>query len=52
MRRRGLKPSDARWLVLTHLHTYHSEVLHHFGGVPALVDAHELRAARGLGASR
>jgi N-acyl homoserine lactone hydrolase len=44
----GLEPADARWLVLTHLHTDHAGGLHHFAGVPTLVDAAELRAAAGL----
>ncbi len=44
----GLEPADVRWLVLTHLHTDHAGGLHHFTGVPTLVDAAELRAAAGL----
>jgi N-acyl homoserine lactone hydrolase len=44
----GLDPADARWLVLTHLHTDHAGGLHHFPGVPTLVDPRELHAAAGL----
>jgi glyoxylase-like metal-dependent hydrolase (beta-lactamase superfamily II) len=48
LRALGLEPTDARWLVLTHLHTDHAGGLHHFRGVPTLVDATELRVAAGV----
>ncbi len=48
LRERGLDPADARWLVLTHLHTDHAGGLHHLRGVPTLVDPGELHAAAGL----
>lgn len=43
----GVRPSDVRWVVLTHLHTDHAGGLHHFPNAEVFVDPMELRAAQG-----
>jgi glyoxylase-like metal-dependent hydrolase (beta-lactamase superfamily II) len=48
MRALGLDPKDAKKLVLTHMHTDHAGGLHHFEGVPTLVDQKELDVAAGF----
>lgn len=48
MRALGLDPAETSKLVMTHLHTDHAGGLHHFRGVPTLVDAAELRVASGV----
>lgn len=47
-REAGLDPEEATQLILTHLHTDHAGGLHHFEGVPTLVDGVELRAGTGF----
>jgi len=51
MRRLGLSPADARWVVLTHLHTDHAGGLGHFPGSEILVSRRELELASGLAGS-
>ena len=48
MRRAGLEPDDARWVVLTHLHTDHAGGLHHFPHSEIIVSATELALACGF----
>lgn len=43
----GVRPSDVRWVVLTHLHTDHAGGLRHFPGASILVDPVEWQAAQG-----
>jgi glyoxylase-like metal-dependent hydrolase (beta-lactamase superfamily II) len=47
MRRLGLSPADARWVVLTHLHTDHAGGLHHFSKASILVARAEYEQAHG-----
>lgn len=46
---RGLDPRQARWVVLTHLHTDHAGGLHHFPNSEILIDPREYTAASGMG---
>jgi len=48
LRALGLDPADARWVVMTHLHTDHAGGLHHFRNADIRLDAAELKAASGL----
>ncbi len=45
---RWLDPRQARWVVLTHLHTDHAGGLHHFPNSEILIDPREYAAASGL----
>jgi N-acyl homoserine lactone hydrolase len=47
MRRVGLSPDDARWVVLTHLHTDHAGGLHHFPRASVLASRAEYPQAQG-----
>lgn len=47
LRRLGLAPADARWVVLTHLHTDHAGGLHHFPHATILVARTEYQQALG-----
>jgi glyoxylase-like metal-dependent hydrolase (beta-lactamase superfamily II) len=47
LRRLGLAPADARWVVLTHLHTDHAGGLHHFPHATILVARAEYQQALG-----
>jgi N-acyl homoserine lactone hydrolase len=44
----GIRPSDVRWVVMTHLHTDHAGGLHHFPDSEILVSGEELEYATGL----
>jgi N-acyl homoserine lactone hydrolase len=44
----GIRPSDVRWVVMTHLHTDHAGGLHHFPDKEILVTRDELEFASGL----
>jgi N-acyl homoserine lactone hydrolase len=44
----GIRPSDVRWVVMTHLHTDHAGGLHHFPDNETLVTRDELEFASGL----
>jgi N-acyl homoserine lactone hydrolase len=44
----GIRPSDVRWVVMTHLHTDHAGGLHHFRDNEILVTRTELEFASGL----
>jgi N-acyl homoserine lactone hydrolase len=44
----GIRPSDVRWVVMTHLHTDHAGGLHHFPDNEILVSRAELEYAAGL----
>jgi N-acyl homoserine lactone hydrolase len=46
--RLGIRPSDVRWVVMTHLHTDHAGGLHHFPDNEILVSRTELEYASGL----
>jgi N-acyl homoserine lactone hydrolase len=48
LRALGIDPQDARWLVMTHLHTDHAGGLAHFPDVDILVSRTEYTAARGF----
>jgi glyoxylase-like metal-dependent hydrolase (beta-lactamase superfamily II) len=48
IKRLGLSLADARWVVLTHLHTDHAGGLHHFPHAEILVSRAEHRRATGL----
>jgi glyoxylase-like metal-dependent hydrolase (beta-lactamase superfamily II) len=43
----GIRPSDVRWVVMTHLHTDHAGGLHHFPGNEIVVTRAELEFASG-----
>ena len=45
----GIKPTDIRWVVLTHLHTDHAGGLQHFPKVEIVVSLTEYQQASGLG---
>ncbi len=45
---RWLDPGQARWVVLTHLHTDHAGGLHHFPKSEILIDPREYASASGL----
>jgi glyoxylase-like metal-dependent hydrolase (beta-lactamase superfamily II) len=47
LERLGIRPSDVRWLVMTHLHTDHAGGLHHFPDTDILVTRTELEFASG-----
>lgn len=47
LRAAGLDPADARWVVLTHLHTDHAGGLRHFPGSEIVVARDELAYASG-----
>jgi N-acyl homoserine lactone hydrolase len=47
LERLGIRPSDVRWLVMTHLHTDHAGGLHHFPDTEILVTRTELEFASG-----
>jgi glyoxylase-like metal-dependent hydrolase (beta-lactamase superfamily II) len=47
LQRLGFSPNDARWVVMTHLHTDHAGGLHHFPGAEILVARSEYQAALG-----
>jgi N-acyl homoserine lactone hydrolase len=44
----GIRPSDVRWVVMTHLHTDHAGGLHHFQSNEILVTRAELAYASGF----
>ena len=48
LERLGIRPSDMRWVVLTHLHTDHAGGLHHFPDNEILVTRTELEYGSGL----
>jgi glyoxylase-like metal-dependent hydrolase (beta-lactamase superfamily II) len=48
LQRLGIRPSDVRWVVMTHLHTDHAGGLHHFPDNEILVSRTELEYAAGL----
>jgi glyoxylase-like metal-dependent hydrolase (beta-lactamase superfamily II) len=48
LERLGIRPSDVRWVVMTHLHTDHAGGLHHFPGNEILVSRTEMEYAAGL----
>jgi N-acyl homoserine lactone hydrolase len=48
LERLGIRPSDVRWVVMTHLHTDHAGGLHHFPNKEILVSRTEMQYARGL----
>jgi glyoxylase-like metal-dependent hydrolase (beta-lactamase superfamily II) len=48
LERLGIKPSDVRWVVMTHLHTDHAGGLHHFPDNEILVSRTEMEYAAGL----
>jgi N-acyl homoserine lactone hydrolase len=48
LERLGIRPSDVRWVVMTHLHTDHAGGLHHFPTNEILVTRTELEFASGL----
>jgi N-acyl homoserine lactone hydrolase len=47
LKRLGIRPSDVRWVVMTHLHTDHAGGLHHFPDNEILVTRTELEYASG-----
>jgi glyoxylase-like metal-dependent hydrolase (beta-lactamase superfamily II) len=47
LERRGIRPSDVRFVVMTHLHTDHAGGLHHFPDTNILVTRSELEFASG-----
>ena len=47
LERLGIRPSDVRWVVMTHLHTDHAGGLHHFPDTEILVTRSELEFASG-----
>jgi N-acyl homoserine lactone hydrolase len=48
LERLGIRPSDLRWVVMTHLHTDHAGGLHHFRDNQILVSRTELEYGSGL----
>jgi N-acyl homoserine lactone hydrolase len=48
LERLGIRPSDVRWVVMTHLHTDHAGGLHHFPDNEILVTRAELEFGSGL----
>ena len=48
LERLGIRPSDVRWVVMTHLHTDHAGGLEHFPDTEILVTRTELEFASGL----
>ena len=48
LERLGIRRSDVRWVVMTHLHTDHAGGLHHFPGNEILVSRTEMEYAKGL----
>jgi glyoxylase-like metal-dependent hydrolase (beta-lactamase superfamily II) len=50
LERLGLSAADARWVVLTHMHTDHAGGLHHFPNSEILVTRREYADASGRGA--
>jgi N-acyl homoserine lactone hydrolase len=48
LERLGIRPSDVRWVVLSHLHTDHVGGLHHFPGNDIVVSRAEVDYAAGL----
>lgn len=48
LERLGIRPSDVRWVVMTHLHTDHAGGLHHFLDNEILVSRIEIEYAAGL----
>jgi N-acyl homoserine lactone hydrolase len=48
LERLGIRPSDIRWVVMTHLHTDHAGGLHHFPTNEIVVARREMEYAAGL----
>jgi N-acyl homoserine lactone hydrolase len=48
LERIGIRPSDVRWVVMTHLHTDHAGGLAHFPDAEILVSRAEYKAASGV----